>query len=738
MTRWTSAQIADALLKERRVLRSLARRLAGDADLAGDAVVEAATGHAAPPRSMRAFLTAIVRRRAHNLRRDAARRARRERAAARAERVPSADEMAARREVCQRVGDAVLRLDEPYRTTVWLRYFEGLPPRAIAARMRVSVATVRSRHARALALLRGALDREFGDRRKWCIALVPWLGGGALRTTLLAALVPLQRLTLAGVVLLGVFAVALWAWPAETRSPPRASPVPESAPAAHVVASEIRRESEPAVSAATQERSDEPALVRGRLEYDHGTPAAGLSFWLWGEGRPEWTEPSAQPRAKDLDWGELPSFDGETDADGRFAAAPSYPVVAITFRVDDTIYVTYETKRPRATRVLPRLGTVTAQLVGWRPGDEWRVNLWAGVGESFPTMSTRLCTTASGDAVLTLRAPEAGVTVRAESAQLRAVAGVPYELNHDDDLIDLVPGRWTVWCGDTVSFRIAERLPSFTVCLREPGGELSTQTPGIVVHHSRERRSCWTRRLAEGCASLRAWPDRPLVSLVTSEGEVFRADAPVEIAAGEHPRVDFVRGEGMAAWRFSVPPEMVLDDVAEVRVETAGSWRIAEPWQKQTFMEANGSEEEATWWALPDGTLGVLRPGALEARVRVFLRDGRCGEGRWRGTDARAARPLPLHLQPSEALAPIDLRALAAERGARRGRFAWVVRLPGERATREWHGHFVDTFELRPWTREWPIWTKQCPSGGHVELFFWDFEQKSEYLVPPFTRRGHR
>src|SRR5262249_20739203 len=148
--------------------------------------------------------------------------------------------------------------------------------------------------------------------------------------------------------------------------------------------------------------------------------------------------------------------------------------------------------------------------------------------------------------------------------------------------------------------------------------------------------------------------------------------------------------------------------------------------------------ERATWWPLPDGTLGFLRLDALQGRVRVLLRDGGCAEATWRGADARFATPISLRLLPSETIDAIDLRAVAEERGAHRGRIAWVVRLKGERAEGMWYGHSVDVFEFRPWTREWPEWTKQCPSGGSVELFFWDFVRNAEYLSPPFTRRAHR
>ena len=66
----------------------------------------------------------------------------------------SADEIRAREEVRRKVVDAVLDLDEPYRTVVLLRYYEDLPPREIAKRTGVGDETVRGRIKRAIAELR--------------------------------------------------------------------------------------------------------------------------------------------------------------------------------------------------------------------------------------------------------------------------------------------------------------------------------------------------------------------------------------------------------------------------------------------------------------------------------------------------------------------------------------------------------------------------------------------------------
>ena len=70
--------------------------------------------------------------------------------------------------------EAVLGLDEPYRTTVLLRFFEELPQREIARRMQTSTGTVNSRLTRALSKLRETISRG-GGPTAWLRVLFPLL-----------------------------------------------------------------------------------------------------------------------------------------------------------------------------------------------------------------------------------------------------------------------------------------------------------------------------------------------------------------------------------------------------------------------------------------------------------------------------------------------------------------------------------------------------------------------------------
>ncbi len=92
----------------------------------------------------------------------------------------------ARREALRSVTNAVLSLDEPYQTAIFLRYFEDLPPRVIAQRTGANLATVKSRLARGLAMLRVRLDSDQGEgtrsdrgrRADWRLGLAATFGLG--------------------------------------------------------------------------------------------------------------------------------------------------------------------------------------------------------------------------------------------------------------------------------------------------------------------------------------------------------------------------------------------------------------------------------------------------------------------------------------------------------------------------------------------------------------------------------
>lgn len=160
-----------------RWMRSLARALVRDEAAADDVVQDAAVAalrQSQRPANVRAWLTAILRNRARDAGRRSSAARRREAECARPEGDGETRELEERAAICGELSQRVLALDEPIKSTLLMRYWDDLPPRVIARRTGVPVATVKSRLARGLARLRVDLDASRGgDRSAWLVAVLP-------------------------------------------------------------------------------------------------------------------------------------------------------------------------------------------------------------------------------------------------------------------------------------------------------------------------------------------------------------------------------------------------------------------------------------------------------------------------------------------------------------------------------------------------------------------------------------
>ncbi|MEP6864946.1 MAG: sigma-70 family RNA polymerase sigma factor [Deltaproteobacteria bacterium] len=87
---------------------------------------------------------------------------------------PTPEQLLARARVERTLTDLVLALEEPYRTTILLRYREGLTAEAIAKRDRVPAGTVRRRLKTAIDRLRAGMD-ERESSKTWRAAFAPFL-----------------------------------------------------------------------------------------------------------------------------------------------------------------------------------------------------------------------------------------------------------------------------------------------------------------------------------------------------------------------------------------------------------------------------------------------------------------------------------------------------------------------------------------------------------------------------------
>lgn len=182
----TSTTNAEALLAHASFLRSLATSLVGhggDADdLVQDTCVRALNRAPGPLHNPKAWLATVMRNLVRDRWRRAGRRPERELAEPPVASGFPADQLAQIEELRARVVAAVDALDEPYRSTLLLRFYENLSPTAIAARTGAPVNTVKTRLKRGLAMLRARLelDAPAGAKTRAMLAFVAvGSGGGA-------------------------------------------------------------------------------------------------------------------------------------------------------------------------------------------------------------------------------------------------------------------------------------------------------------------------------------------------------------------------------------------------------------------------------------------------------------------------------------------------------------------------------------------------------------------------------
>ncbi|MEM1451847.1 MAG: sigma-70 family RNA polymerase sigma factor [Planctomycetota bacterium] len=291
---------ADALLAHADWMRALAVRLVRDPDRADDVVQQSfVAALERPPRhaeNVRGWLGRVVTNRARQMGRTDLRRERREHARHEDEALPSAEELAVEAELQRTIVSAILELDEPYRSTVLLRFYRDLTPKEIAAHQGVPAATVRSRLRRALGMLREELDRKHdGDRAAWSALLVP-----LARVSAVAALGVKVKLASTAAV------VALVAWIGVTAAPPR-SPVPaEIAPVpmadgdedlAEVTFEDVEPEVvRTSVAVDGEDETEEPALAAltgrylGTVSDPAGAPVSGARLRVFPKERGNWHE----------------------------------------------------------------------------------------------------------------------------------------------------------------------------------------------------------------------------------------------------------------------------------------------------------------------------------------------------------------------------------------------------------------------------------------------------------------
>lgn len=318
----------EALLAHAGWLRQLAASLVADPGAADDVVQDtclAALLH--PPtvdRPLEPWLARVARNFAFRGRRGELRRAAHELAAGPAREAPTPAQTVERLELQRSVVEAVLAIEEPFRTTIVQRYFEGHPAAEIARRFGVPGGTVRWRLKRGLAELRARLDGRFGSREGWYALLAPLarrgagagpgtLSPSAASSTVLSTMLAMSALKATAVLVMVVVAgVAWWSFAARSGPPASASIAAESAPAEPAglearpsteglarMPGDARQETaletggEPALPAGAALVAPQTAVVEVRFVDATGAPWGGVRFGAHDERRPtaEWGPP---------------------------------------------------------------------------------------------------------------------------------------------------------------------------------------------------------------------------------------------------------------------------------------------------------------------------------------------------------------------------------------------------------------------------------------------------------------
>jgi len=396
----------ESLLLHDGFVRALSRSLLSDPHAAEDVAQEtwvAALEGGAEAASLSRWITGVVKNLAGKTRRGEHRRQRREHESARPEATPSGEEILEREAARARVVAAVLALEEPYRECVLLRYFENLPPRALAQRLALPVETVRTRLKRALEMLRARLDREFGERGTWGLALAPFARPSSASLTRPSALAMTLHTSLA-VAALAVVGLYFALRPREEPAPTSASPTGTSASASvAAVAPPPPTNAEPAVppsrvAVSAPPVASPPAFTRAfgglrvHATWSDGTPAAGIH---------------ARVEAAELESPAFHALEAVTDEGGAFAlAAVPCGTNWVTLDRDCGAKVTIEAGSEATLALeIPRGFDVEGLVVGHERAPVADAELWlsdmntitgAVVGRSRADGSFRLRSVASG------------------------------------------------------------------------------------------------------------------------------------------------------------------------------------------------------------------------------------------------------------------------------------------------------------------------------------------------------
>lgn len=345
----------EALLDEARWLQRMARGLVGDehtaADLAQEAWLAAQTQPAAIRGERRAWLVGTLQRLVARTFRSRGRRNRREDLAARRGQAPSAAELTARAEVHQQLLQHLQALAEPYRVVLMLRYYDELPPRAIARQLDLPVRTVQTRLARGLQQLRERLDSEHPRGRAGWVALLCLPRPQALWPAPTTVTATIAALTVAA-------ATTFLLWPRALDD--RLTSAPTAAPSAATTSEPAPIES---TRIATSTAPPTPAAtgLTGTVVDWHGYPIANAQITVAEHLGLRWPDASGEP---ELIAGTRRTLPAPTDRAGTFAWEPSTAAVELRAEASSWLTVLVPIHHPDAPQLPPIVMAPATPLQG--------------------------------------------------------------------------------------------------------------------------------------------------------------------------------------------------------------------------------------------------------------------------------------------------------------------------------------------------------------------------------------
>ncbi|MCB9917373.1 MAG: sigma-70 family RNA polymerase sigma factor [Planctomycetes bacterium] len=728
----------ETLLSHEAFLRGLARTLLLDDNDIDDVVQQAwLKAVEQPPReagALKGWLATVVRNLALN--RKAQRRAarRREETVARPEAVPSTTEILDREATRAHVVRCAVALPEPYRGTILLRYFEGLEPKQIAARLGIPSATVRTRLKRALDLLRTDLDAEFdGDRSAWKLSLIPLAHPGrALSATSGSVMilgVMMNKTLLTTALALPLFAaslfVAVTVWSANDE--PRLLPSTPLTSRENAKAQDRERATQPATTATTSVRTE--AVEHASHDSDNwtvqnadGSPAAGLRYWITWNAR--------LPKSREEALTITPPGDSQfTNPRGTLefdrTETSSQGTLWIIARNDDRIGFDIRSDDSARAFTLPAFSTLSVACVGAAIDEPWRVHLdpaWTTEGDPERVFGRPSAPSTHGQAVV-IRSGAELEAVGPHDLELEVLEGAEYRISasalsfvfEQADHLVTAPGR--------IVLRAGPPQRTLTVRVLDPGSMQPTKVSGRWV--LREPTSSLSMPIEDGIARI-GWGEFEAKDyelwVLMDDGEVFESG----VAFGDrltHEPIEFVRGKGNAPHRIRIR-ELGVDRENRVVLERAnGSLATGQTVESLDFadtgsfgyrIDASGLELIAAprdWrvaWIL-------RRDGRVSRCTRIAAASSSIHESHGEWLEDRISREIPL-------------RSVLDRFHIEKAHVRLELMLQPTGATAQWH--LVDTVRIDANTASENTWQKHLPIGLPHRFVLRHFDGRLEVFDP--------